>query len=402
MIDSYVASVIKRPIPDNRGKRSYSTRPEFLDRKTVDGKHHIIFVAYYADPHLLKKALILRATGNVYLTLLAGCIREDAQIENYFDQVYEYRDFKEYSEIVKSSQPHSWHAVTPLYHPAIIMSCGQNVSRLVVEIIDSAYYMNPDPQHPDVILEREILRWTDCVVHKMPDEAWKNLKRVFQLECPGFAVMSYPHPDFQQVPRNKCSGNPPHVVYAGGVIPYHIAVERGHENHVFDDLINLAAKDTFELSIYVNQNAREMPWHQHSRYFEFDKQNPYFHFKKGLPYHEITRALSNCDAAIFYDNLPISSYNMDHFKHNVATKIFTYIEAGLPIVIFEEDEYMAGLVKRYDLGVTYSVRKLSTILDAIAEATSKDYSQAILNYRQQFTMADNLGTLLKAHNLSDY
>ena len=135
-------------------------------------------------------------------------------------------------------------------------------------------------------VEREILRRADSVVHKMPDEAWKNLTDIFQLDCPGFAVMSYPHPNFQQVRGTKSVGNPPHVVYAGGVIPYHIAVERGHINHVFDNLIHLAAKDSFELSIYVNQNAREMPWHQHSRYFEFEKQNPYFHFKKGLPYHQ--------------------------------------------------------------------------------------------------------------------
>ena len=87
IVEDYLNSIIDKPIPDNRGVRFYKKPPEFLNRRTVEGRFHIIFVAYYPDPHLLKKALTLRSSGEIFLTLLAGCIREDVGIENFFRSI---------------------------------------------------------------------------------------------------------------------------------------------------------------------------------------------------------------------------------------------------------------------------------------------------------------------------
>jgi hypothetical protein len=188
-------------------------------------------------------------------------------------------------------------------------------------------------------------------------------------------------------------------VYAGGIMPYEIAVSRGHENHIFDDLIKMTGSDTFELSIFVNQNARQMPWDQHRRYFEFQDKYPYFHFKKGKPYAAVTKILSKYDVGIFFDNILRASYNMDHFRFNIASKFFTYLESGLPVIVYEEAEFMADWVERYNLGATYRANKPETIIPAIREVARNDYSENINKFCKMHAMDSNEKLLIRAHNL---
>jgi hypothetical protein len=373
--------------------------PDNLDHRRVDGRAHIIFIAYYPDPHLLKKALILGYDANVYKTLLAGCIREDVGVEEYFDQVYEYQDFSELHEIVSRSNAWSWHVASPIYHAAILINAGTNGSRLVVDVNDTALYLEKNSNHPSLEVEREVLRHADHLIHKMPKEAWDILQATYGLSCTSSTIMSYPLEKFCCNVRLKKANSPPHVVYAGGIMPYEIAVSRGHENHIFDDLINLTGSDSFELSIFVNRNARDMPWYQHKRYFDFDKTYPRFHFRKGQPYYAITNTLSRYDAGIFFDNILKSSYNPSHFKFNVASKFFTYLEAGLPVVVYDEAEFMADWVKRYNLGATYQAKKLESIVPAIKRVAANDYSENISKFCKTHSMDANQKVLMEAHGL---
>jgi hypothetical protein len=234
----------------------------------------------------------------------------------------------------------------------------------------------------------------------MPEEPWDIVKHTYDLKCNDSAIFSYPYRDFIREPKLKSKRTPPHIVYAGGVIPYDLASERGGlACHIFDNLINLSGPDTFELTIYVNQNAREMPWHQQSHYFELEDKNKYFHFKKGLPYYEITNVLSQYDAGIFFDNIQIPSYNLKHFKYNVASKLFTYLEAGLPIIVYQEAEFMAQITRTCNLGAIYKGGQPPTILRAIDEICRNDYREKIIEFCRNFSMEIYANALMEAHNL---
>ncbi len=399
IIDDYVAEIIQRPIPDNRGMCCYTKRPDNLDKKMVNNLYHIIFVSYYPDPQFLKKAMVMKATGKVFITLIAGCIREDAKIENYFDQFYEYESFRELHEIVSKSNPYSWHLAPPDYHGAIVINACENKANIVLDVNDAVFFMAKDKTDSSVQVERAVMRQVDHIVHKMPEEAWNELCDAYDLQCEGSQVMSYPHSTFLHHRKIKEAKPTPHIVYAGGIIPYEIAVARGHENHIFDDLIELTGPDTFELSIYVNQNARDMPWHQHDHYYAFEKKHSCFNFKKGLPYSEITEGLLQYDAGIFFDNISRASYSLEHFKYNVASKLFTYLEAGLPVIMYEESEFMADLVRDYNLGTTYKALETGTIIKAIEEVMANDYTESIASYCREFSMEKYSQLLIEIHNI---
>ncbi len=399
ILGNYISSVIKRPVPDNRGKRCYTQIPRWLDRQQIENLPHIIFIVYYPDPHIIKKVSTLKSARKIYATLLAGCIRQDIKIENYFDQYYEYKNFPELLRLIRQSSPHAWHAAFPAYHPAMVIKESKNKTRLVVDIPDPALFLVNGKNDFSVRLEKKILKSADYIIHKLPREAWNILKDFYELNCTGAAIISWPQTEYLCRPVLKSTASPPHLVYAGGIIPYEIALERGHENHIFDDLIKLTGLDTFELSIYVNQNARNMPWHQHKHYFDLEKAHKYFHFNKGLPYHKITKALSKHDAGIFFDNILKSSYNPDHFKYNIASKFFTYLEAGLPVIIFEEALAMARIVEKFKLGAIYKAREPRTILQAIKEVSANDYRKNINFFCTNFLMKKNAVKLIEAYAL---
>ena len=399
IIDDYVAEIIQRPIPDNRGKRCYTEIPGNLDMKMVDNRNHIIFISYYPDPQFLKKAMVMKATGKVFITLIAGCIREDTKIENYFDQYYEYESFRELYDIVGKSNPYSWHLAPPIYHGAIVINACPNKGNIVLDVNDAVLFMANNKNDSAVQVEHAVMEHVDHIVHKMPDEAWVELCDSYNLQCGSSQVMSYPHSAFLHSPKKHKAKSIPHVVYAGGIIPYDIAVARGYENHIFDDLIELTGLDKFELSVYVNQNARDMPWHQHDHYYQLEKVYPYFHFKKGLPYYEVTEGLQQYDAGIFFDNISRASYSMDHFKYNVASKLFTYLEAGLPVIMYEESEFMADIVRNYSLGTTYKARETRTIVKAIEEMMNNDYTENIESFCREFSMENYSQLLTEIHTV---
>ena len=77
-------------------------------------------------------------------------------------------------------------------------------------------------------------------------------KKKYGVETEGYQIYAYPSDRFiQSSSGNGINGKSSRIVYAGGIIPYEIAISRGYENHVFDDLIDVAEKKTFDLTIYV-------------------------------------------------------------------------------------------------------------------------------------------------------
>ena len=306
---------------------------------------------------------------------------------------------KKLYDIVRRSDPYSWHIMAPMYHSVIVIQGCPHRNRLVVDIQDPALFLAAKQEDETVQLEQAVLSFADHIVHKLPEYAWRILRDTYALKCMGTMIQSYPHSRFVYPRSRKERRRPPHVVFAGGMVPYQIAVSRGHENHVMDGVIHLSGADSFELSFFINQNARKMPWHEHQRYFDFEKEYPYFHLVKGLPYAELPRNLAQFDAGIFYDNVAGSSYNPAHYKYSFASKLFSYLEAGLPVVIYEELEAMAAMVKKYHLGTIYRVMESHSIIDAIHEASENDYAAAIKAFCQQFSMESLTDTLMAIHNL---
>lgn len=386
-----VLDMVEGPMPRGRENLTYRTPPAHLDQALVEGRQHVLFVTYYAYPATIKKSIALRRSGRFHTTLLACCIREDLQAERWFDQVYEVADFKECLDLLGQAAPAAVSvSIQPAALAALVIEAAPRC-RVVADITDSQFFMQRDPLSPHCLLEREALRRADALAHKMPPAAVDELRRAWGLDAPDTLAHSLPCRDFFQ-DRTPSRERPWRLVYAGGVMPHRIAVAQGHENQVFDPLVTETAGLDLELIFLVNQNARNMHWEDQARYFALSEEHPHFSFRPGVPFHFLPAAIADCHFGLLYDNMRISSYREEAYWHNMSTKVFSYLEAGLPILVYDDFRYIAQMAAEHGIGLTYSLDRLQDIPDILASA---DYPALKANVRR-FRETHELDSLIPA------
>jgi len=377
----YVDGTLNSDMPRGRGELKYRTVPHYLDQSFAKSKYHIVFISYYATPSVIKKSIALRNTGRFYTTIIACCIREDLEILRWFDDAYEIEHYNELFKLLRGCSPWAVHVVIqPSLLGVIVLEIVKDTP-IVIDINDSMLFIDRDKNSESCRLEREILARADAIVHKMPQEAITKIRNVWDIKSPDYLIHSLPARDVftsQDIPYRS----PFRLVYAGGIIPYHIAISQGHENHIFDPLILDTAEDGIKLTFFVNQNARNMFWHEHQHYFDLEKKFPHFHFKRGIPFFQLPEVLRKFHFGLLYDNVRDSSYRKEAFKYNMSTKVFSYLEAGLPILVYEEFEYIAKFIREHSVGIVYSLKRINEIRKLMENADYPKLKENVIKFRE--------------------
>ena len=84
----------------------------------------------------------------------------------------------------------------------------------------------------------------------------------------------------------------------------------------------------------------------------------------------------------------------------MSTKIFSYLEAGLPILTHDKFDYICDFVQRYGLGIIYSLDHLEDIPSLLQEANYRELKNNVLAFRNSHHMTTNINELNKAYGLA--
>lgn len=391
--------IMAGPMPRGRETLAYRTLPRHLGQNRVAGKPHVVCVAYYPFASVIKRALALRRGGDAHVTFIGCCIREDADIARWFDEYYEVEDYAELHRLLKGARPAAIHATAPHFHMAAIAADAAPEARLVLDIVDSALFQHGDPGHPDSRLERALLERCAAVAHKLPEEGYARLLAGHKLEVPGHLVHSLPCAELF-TEAEPAPAPPFRLVYAGGVMPYSIALKKGYGHHVFDPLIEGTAALGIELDMHVNQNARNMYWDEQERYFEYARRMPHFRFLKGVPFHELPGAIQGAHFGLLFDNLARTEHDPEIFRHNMSSKIFSYMEAGLPVLVYRQFEYMTRFILEHGIGAVYPIEDLEELPGILARLDLRALKANVRRFRQAHELGTTRGPLMKALGLS--
>lgn len=371
------------PMPRGRGELVFRQLPSFLSYPTVDGMHHVVFLSYYNTPALSKKSLALRRSGRFYTTLLGCCIREDLRPLKFFNQVYEVAHYREMMALLQKANPST---ISATIHPWMTGALALEAKRyafsgkLIIDLNDAHLFISKNDCSMECVMERSLLAYTDAFTHKLPTEAIERLRTAWDIDVPDYLLHSLPCEDF--FASSEVEYRPPYrLVYAGGVMPPHIAMQRGHENHIFDPIITGTVELDIDLQFYVNQNARDMFWDEQQPYFDFERKYPHFRFNKGVPFFCLPQQISSSHYGLLYDNIKISSYHPDAYKYNMSTKLFSYLEAGLPILVYSDFTYIADIVRTNGLGIVYHVNKINEIPSLLQSADYDQLRENVLSFR---------------------
>ena len=395
-IREYVSTLLEKEMPRGRGTAGHRSLPANLDKSQVDGKRHLVFVCYYAYPSTIKKSVALRKTGKYYTTVIACCIRKDLDITSWFDQAYEVDHYTELFSLLENASPAS---ITACIQPSVIGAIVLEVctdAKVVVDIMDSGFYMRKTPDHIDSCLEKAVLKRAGTMVHKMPSKAIEELRDAWDVNTPDVLAHCLPMAElFQDTPVPVA---PPYrIVYAGGIMPYHAAIRDGHEHMIMDPIIVETADRDITLTFLANLNARDMHWEDQQRYYDHQQAYPHFSFQPGVPFFQLPSAICNFHYGLLYDQAAISSWRAKGIAYNMSTKIFSYFEAGLPLLVYTDFEYICEIVHRHGLGVVYSLDKLHEIPDLLARADHERLKANVKQYRESHELATLVPTLEKIY-----
>ncbi|MDR3641668.1 MAG: hypothetical protein P4L39_10135 [Humidesulfovibrio sp.] len=366
-----VLTELAQPMPRGRGLLAYREPLRFLDQDQVDTGEgpgpHIVFFGYYPYATVIKRAIALKAAApRAHLSFIGCCIREDTEILRWFDQAYEVADYHELFSLFQALKVHALQITVPPFWPGLLAVCGATGTRLVVDLVDTAlFHSTGDPLLRE--MERAVLSQAFSIIHKLPEEGIARLREAYALDQPVHQLHSLPWGEIFAEQRPKDQSRP-EVLYCGGVMPRKSALRAGYGHHIFDPLIQATADSGLRLSFFVNQNAREMYWEEHAEYLDLAEGLEHFSFRRGVPFHELPRTIAGAHFGLLYDNLELTRILPEAFRYNMSSKIFSYMEAGLPLLAYSRFDYICELIEEHGFGLVYDVSQPQDLARIIADA----------------------------------
>lgn len=83
----------------------------------------------------------------------------------------------------------------------------------------------------------------------------------------------------------------------------------------------------------------------------------------------------------------------DHLKGILPSKFFTFMEAGIPVIVSQELEYVANLVREHGLGIVITQQDIDSLSALLKMADRTALQKNIHHYRQEHCMDHHIQKL---------
>ena len=171
------------------------------------------------------------------------------------------------------------------------------------------------------------------------------------------------------------------MVYCGTLIPPN---DPNHPKELFppagmSEAFNILLSKDYELNIYLPINGSKdfNKW-----VFDLkDKFSNNLFIYDTLPINKLISEISIYDYGINLQTINKKDTKVSNFCFDggMGTKTFTYLEAGLPIIVNSETKYSDELIKKNKIGISLSSKELNKICNYINRI---DYSELKRNVKK--------------------
>jgi hypothetical protein len=183
------------------------------------------------------------------------------------------------------------------------------------------------------------------------------------------------------VQRRTVPGQPLRLVWAGAIAPSHLSTAIIGNNQlldVFSELVELG----FEVTAYSSCPDWATLESQYADYLEL-AQNSNFKMLLRIPQSELIEKLATeFDYGIAFGRLKDGHQQGLSNKITVSGKIFSYIAAGLPILVADYYDVMGSWVKQFGLGVLVDPDQLQSLPPQLEQLDHDDLVKNIYRYRE--------------------
>jgi hypothetical protein len=388
--------------------RHVAVEVERMRRELPEGKELIVFFTQQAPQHMVKTmreacrlgyavaAVVERAqvTPSISLTHYAG--------KGYFHSLYEAQFIAslEFLELERALRPMITHAEAGMWSAeplAYVME--HRTTPIAVEYRDfkqtvfasdadgmAAMRLTPEDYIREMEAQRRVYTLAEGVIMKDAPEILdfleerygvrqQNVLRFYHYFSQGLAAPS-------SVEKFSEKTGETHVVYAGCVVND----PNWHNYPIYKSLLDagrILADQGIHLTIY---NAGDSTGQGYEEYLRLDADCPYFHYNFAVPYDALKDVLPRHDFGWFCFDFSNARENPFFLKITMGSKVFTYLEAGLPVLVSPEQSFIANVIaNKLQTGVTVSFNELPQLAQFLAGLDKVRFADNIERAKAEWT-----------------
>ncbi len=373
----------------------------------TNGKPIIAYVTECPAFHTFKIMNEIRKLGyTIILCTNRGNITESIHInqfqnKDYFDAYYIPTAIPslEFNTIMKDISPELIHAEVGMWPPFTLAEGIQKWGcPVIIDYRDVKEAVFSDANHACKFTK------STTVNHALEEEARKSIYSnsagvIFKesTEIIDFLEKKYncsPKQQLQYLPylsdeyvneNPVCSGGKG-LVYIGNVC----YDKSWHVYPLFASLLEagkILSEQKLHLTLY---NSLDSTGEGYEDFLKLDRENPYFHYKFAVPYDQLTKELPQYDYGFFCFDYTKALEDPLYAKTAFASKIFTYLETGLPVVISNELEFMVKMLKEMNLAIPCSFQNLHALKSKLDTFNREDMLANLPQTRKKWTHKNNI------------
>lgn len=371
-------------------------------------KRKILYICYAPTFNLVRQSIYLRKTGKFETILVTETPWLGGFTEKYFDTVYVYDSCYTLVNILKEVQPYLIHilgsiccseyfaVLAKLLSKSSVVCEFYDVSSLCVSKEDAGEIWGKASAELGFFSERFACERSDGLILGYSPKAAQILRSRYDIRTPILEFHSYVCDKFTSGDNGKYSDMDGriHIVYGGMVAPSRVP-EKFFGDIQFHRLIEKITKQGIYFDIYLTPHYNSLRTKQlFADYILLAKINPLFNFKRGLSPDKAPGEFSKYDFGAMIYLFDRGSSLEEHNQTRMPTKVFTYLEAGLPIIVSEEFQYVSRLVKEHEIGIVVSQKDLDDLSRIINGYDREKLRVNVKRAQKEFSMDKQIGRLI--------
>jgi len=372
----------------------------------------ILYVTSAPMYNLVRQSIYLRKEGYQTILLMESSISFINFLEKYFDIIYVFNSIYELSYILKEAMPYVVHVqgATPssnhfgilakLFSTSKVIFNFNDIPSTAIAQEDIESLWNKKDVKLDFFSEKFACERCDGLIFSYSREVEKRLKSRYSINSPMLEFHSYPCDEFMSENGSKYSDRDDkiHIVQGGQVAPSNLP-EKDTRDSRYHDLIETLTGQGIYFDIYVP--ARKIK-RDYGDYIRLSAEKPLFGFHEGLLLDQATKAFSKYDFGSLittYNDKQEAVYQRkvyieEHKGMKLPDRFFTYLEAGLPILVRDDLLYVAKLVKQYGIGIVVGRNELNNLTEVINSYDKEKLKANVKRAREELSMKRHIGRLI--------
>jgi hypothetical protein len=363
---------------------------------------HIVYVQLNPQVRVYKQAVSLAKTGRYELTLVAYRYHSNL-FKGVFDRVIRFHQppyigpalnrlaprlmpwYKGWlANIIRNLKPDIFHTLAePNWVPRVVMENARAPVVFDAQDFTTLRLHESYVERGEVLSEKFCFENADGIIHKGPDIDFMKAK--YRVKAPTLLFQDYCLREAMvQDPLPKLSerDNAIHLVYTGVVSAPPTSLRVYGYNRFADQIRELTA-----VGIHYHLYPKPFQNADLSEYDQIAASTPLFHFHKGgRPFTDLHREISQYDYGISLHNYEITIVQPILPKTTFGNKLFTYLEAGLPVLVSSNLEYFSQVVRQYNVGLSVDLARLRELPQFLASVDYEALRRSVLEAREELSM----------------